>query len=105
MGKELNVLKKLSKQSKRDFDKAKKLKIKVAKAKELSDNDKELLRLADMYPNNHKLQQMKIKMLKKRNLIEKSDMDESISSGPSEDNSDFYSKLDMVKMVGQDPAS
>lgn len=55
MGKELNVLKKLSKQSKRDFDKAKKIKIKVAKAKELSENDKELLRLAEIYPNNHKL--------------------------------------------------
>lgn len=47
---------------------------------------------------------MKIKMLKKKHLIEKSDFEESFSSGPS-DNSESYSKLDMFKMVGQDPAS
>lgn len=33
----------------------KKLKIQPIKERELSDNDKELLRLADLYPNSTKL--------------------------------------------------
>jgi actin-related protein len=99
MGKELNVLKKLSKQSKRDFDKAKKIKIKVQKAKELNENDKELLKLAEIYPTNTQLQQMKIRMLKKNHIIEKSDLEESVSSRYSA-NSVNTGKADMFKIMG-----
>lgn len=74
MNKEISVLKKLSKQSKRDFNKVKKLKIKVKAAKELNDNDRDLLRLAEIHPTNTKLQQMKIRMLKKNNLLEHSEL-------------------------------
>lgn len=99
MNKEISVLKKLSKQSKRDFNKVKKLKIKVKAAKELNDNDRDLLRLAEIHPTNTKLQQMKIRMLKKNNLLEHSELSQSVSSGYSGANSDNTPAFDLKKLV------
>lgn len=79
LGKDLNKLKKFQKQSKLEFNKMKKLKITTAKQTELTDQDHELLRMADKYPNNIKLQKMKQRMLIRKKIIEK-DEDASVSS-------------------------
>lgn len=62
----------------------KKLKIKATKEKQLTDNDKELLRLAEIYPADTKLQKLKQRMLIKRHIIDRTDsMSESFSSRQS----------------------
>lgn len=85
MGKDLNMLKKLSMKSKDQISKLKNMKIGNPKQRTLSSNDRELLKIARKYPNNTNLQNQRLRLLQKNNLIALSESSKSHSVQFSDD--------------------
>lgn len=90
MSAELNMLRHQSHTSKNHINVLKKIKIKDER-KEINENDLELIKLAEKYPANTKMQKYKMKMLKRNNLIDaESDSNKAYSSESYRSDKDIY---------------
>ena len=80
-----------------DIKKLQHLKIKREKVKELTENEKDILKLAQKFPGNSKIQNMKMRLLKKNNMLDAKDENSEDHLGYSDGESydqkrDIYSR-------------